>query len=240
MPILDPELVPDRPTDPRLTPAHLTQWLRPHLSARRIERIERVVSHRLASVTVVLEKPYDPHNGAAVLRSCEAFGLLHVHVISGPGGFSFSRKVTQSAHKWLNVYLHRSTQSCLRMLSDWGYERWAAAPPKLGSRAPSARVSQNRPVALVLGNEHAGLSAEALASCDRRFHLPIHGFSESFNLSVSAALAVGEVSARRRVYLGSDGDLPDKAREQLRAAYYVSSVRRADAVVLRALRSFVG
>jgi len=231
---------PPAPPHPALSAEAIVRCLRPHLRPRRRQRIERVLSQRLASVTVVLERPYDPHNGAAMLRSAEALGLLHVHVIQGDDGFSFSRKVTVSAHKWLDVHLHDSTAACLEGLSGAGFQLWAALPPQVGrpgelsrsSRAPCSSVAgvdvdASRPIALVFGNEHAGLGAEALALCPRRFHVPMFGFSESFNLSVSVALALAPVVAARRRVLGRAGDLPPSALSRLRAAYLARSTRHA-------------
>lgn len=223
------------PPDPRLEPERVSACLRAYVSARRRRRIERVLDQRLIGATVVLEHPQDPHNGAAVLRSCEALGLVHVHVIAGSAGFAFSHKVTQNAHKWLNVYLHGDTRSCLARLAGWGFRCLAAAPPTLGSRVNDDALDLAGPVALVFGNEHGGLSAEAFESCERRFHLPMYGFSESLNLSVSAALALSRLVAQRRARLGRPGDLPKEGRARLRAAYYLQSVRCAADIVLRQL-----
>lgn len=235
MPILSPSAVPSAPPDSRLHPAGLVRWLEPHLLTPRRQRISRAIRQRLVSVTVVLERPHDPHNGAAVLRSCEAMGLLHVHVVSTDRRFAISSKITQRADKWLNVYVHRSTTECLRLLEAWGFSRWAAAPPTLGSRPGGGDVDISRPAALVFGNEHAGLSDEALSLCDGRFHLPMHGLSESLNLSVSVALALQDATRRRRQLLRRAGDLPPDASLRLRAAYYARAVKHAPEIILRAL-----
>ncbi|MBK8479904.1 MAG: RNA methyltransferase [Proteobacteria bacterium] len=208
---------------PALEPAAIIRALGPVLAPRRRQRIDRVVAHRLWGVTVVLEAPHDPHNAAAVLRSCEALGLLDVHIVPAAGGFTFSRRVTQHADKWLNIYLHRSVEGCLDWLTAAGFICCAACPPPLGASAPTSAWSPpaGRPLALVFGNEHAGLSASAAAACARRVHLPMHGFGESLNLSVAAALAVAAAVEARRRWIGAPGDLPASARARLRAAYYV-------------------
>jgi len=217
----------------------LTPYLRP---ARR-RRLEKVLARRLASVTVVIERPYDPHNGAAVLRTAEALGLTHVHIIEGEQGFSFSRKVTISAHKWLDIYLHPDTDSCVRMLREAGFERWAALPPDVKADKargvvlePGMSLPLTRPVALFFGNEHAGLTEEAVAGCDARFSLPMQGFTESYNLSVSVALSLQLFCAQRRAQLGRTGDLPPEAMIRLRAAYYARSTRHAVPLLMAGLR----
>jgi tRNA (guanosine-2'-O-)-methyltransferase len=203
--------------------------LGPHLRQARRRRIERVLAQRLASVSVVLEHPYDPHNGAAVLRTAEAFGILDVHVIRGAEGFAFSHKVTINAHKWLNVFVHDDTRACLGALREAGYRLWAALPPSLGAKPVALDAAQTvaQPAALVFGNEHAGLTPAAIAGCDGPFHLPMHGFSESFNLSVSVALALQPLCAARRALLGRAGDIVGPSKLRLRAAYYARSTRHA-------------
>lgn len=224
---------------PALEPAAIVRALAPVLAPRRRRRIDAVVAQRLWSVTVVLEAPHDPHNAAAVLRSCEALGLLEVHIVPAAGSFAFSRRVTQHADKWLNVYLHRSVEACLQSLGDAGFLCCAARPPPLAGAAAASASSlpTGRPLALVFGNEHAGLSAAAAAACSHRFHLPMYGFGESLNLSVAAALAVATAVEERRRWNGSPGDLPATERERLRAAYYVRATTHGVSRLLASLGS---
>lgn len=231
-----------QPPDARLCPGAVVRWLTPLLSEHRRGRIERVVRRRLCSVTVVLEQLYDPHNGAAALRTAEALGLLHVHVVEGATPFRVSRKVSQSAHKWLDVRRHASVADCVAQLRAAGFVSWAAIPPDLGRarelpRGAAVEVDATRPVALLVGNEHGGLSEEALAAADRRCSVPMDGFTESFNLSVAVALSLQQVVARRRRHLGRRGDLPPWAIDRLRAAYYGQSTPHAADVILRHLRA---
>lgn len=225
---------PALPAPDGLSPELVVRALAPYLSEGRKRRIERVLRARLGWITVVLENLYDPHNGAAVLRSCEAFGLLHVHIVEGGEAFAFSRKVSQSAHKWLAVHLHRSFDACADLLAAAGFELWAALPPPLrGGPAPTYfdAIALDRPVALVLGNEHAGLSEAARVRCARSFSIPLSGFTESLNLSVAAAIAIAGTTARRRALLGGEPELPPDCRARLRAAYYALSTPHAAKLV---------
>jgi tRNA (guanosine-2'-O-)-methyltransferase len=229
---------PQPPPDPRLAPDEIVRLLTPHLSAARRARIERVARHRLISVTVVLENLYDPHNGAAVLRSCEAMGLLHVHVVQSDKPFFFAPKVSKKAHKWLNVHLYPTFDECLRTLRSWGFGCWAAVPPALGAEPPrpGPPVDEPGPVALVFGNEHLGLSRRAKELCDRQFSIPLFGFSESLNLSVTAAMTLGRVVEARRARLGGRSELGGEALDRLRAAYYALSTRHAAEIVHQKIR----
>jgi tRNA (guanosine-2'-O-)-methyltransferase len=229
---------PPLPPDPRLAPDQIIRMLAPHLSAERRARIERVLHHRLLSVTVVLENLYDPHNGAAVLRSCEAMGLLHLHVVQSDKPFFFAPKVSQKAHKWLNVHLYPNVDECLGTLRAWGFSCWAALPPSLGDEPPrpGPPVDERGPVALVFGNEHLGLSRRAKELCDRQFSIPLFGFSESLNLSVTAAMTLGRIVEARRARLGGRGELDGEALGRLRAAYYALSTHHAAEIVHHHLR----
>jgi tRNA (guanosine-2'-O-)-methyltransferase len=245
LPLIRLSRLPEPAADPSLTPDVVVQALAPFLSLARKRRIEDVLRRRLGSVTVVMENLYDPHNGAAVLRTCEAFGLLHVHVVEGAEPFYFSRKVSQSAHKWLCVYLHPSISSCINTLRSAGFSCFAALPPPRGGgpECPVPPCPQGdagppvgRPVALVFGNEHAGLSGEALALCDGRFSIPLQGFTESLNLSVSAAVALHAAVQRRRKLLDGKPELEGELLARLRAAYYALSTSHAVPLILDHLR----
>lgn len=239
MPLLRSSVsLPQAPPDPRLTCAEIARVLAPFLSAPRRERIERVLRQRLVSVTVVLENLYDPHNGAAVLRTCEALGLLHVHIVESAKAFFFAPKVSQKAHKWLNVYLYPSVEECLGTLQGWGFSCWAAVPPPRGAEPPppGPPAEEPGPLALVFGNEHLGLSSRALQLCGERFSIPLYGFSESLNLSVSVATTLSRVVEARRARLGQQSELSGEALEQLRAGYFALGTRHAAELVAGAVR----
>jgi len=208
------------------------------MSSRRRRRIDRVLAHRLASVTVVLENLRDPHNGAAALRSCEAMGLTDVHVVEEKERFDASPKVSKRSDMWINVHHHATAESCLERLRAWGFRCFAALPPDLDlAVGQGAWPAADRPVAMVFGNEHYGLSQAAVDLCHGRFSIPMFGFMESLNLSVTVAVTLSEITRRRRQQLGRPGDLPPRYLEQLRAGYYARAVDHAADVIWRQLRS---
>ncbi len=233
MPFLNRFAAPSQTLHPELNPDAVIKSISPLLSHRRKQRIEQVVCQRLVSVTVVLENLYDPHNGAAVLRTCEAMGLLHVHVVEKRVPFRFSRKVSKNSHKWLNIYRHATAAECFTFLEHANFSCWAAMPPPLGCNHHLAlpRMKAPQPIALVFGNEHEGLSPEAQKYCKGRFSLPMVGFTESLNLSVSVAITLSQVVAARRSILKRTGDLTEETVKQLKAAYYANSTRHASDIV---------
>src|SRR5439155_835797 len=111
-----------------------------------------------------------------------------------------------------------------------GFRLYAAVP---GAACALEELDPVEPAAFLIGNEHAGLTPRARALADREFRIPLHGFSQSVNLSVATALTVFTHAARRRRALGRDGDLDGAALKKLRAAWYASDLRGADAIVER-------
>jgi tRNA (guanosine-2'-O-)-methyltransferase len=205
--------------------------LEPHVSDERREKIERVVASRLGGRVVVLEHLHDPHNGGAALRSCEANGVREVHVVGA--SFGFSERVTQGCDKWLDIARDENIQRCAADLKARGFRLYAAVP---GAATPLEELDAVAPAAFLVGNERDGLTPAARAACDVEFAIPMHGFSQSVNLSVATALCVYTHAQRRRRALGAVGDLNDTERLMLLADYYRRDVRGAEAIVARARR----
>jgi len=226
-----------------LSPQLIIDVLSPHVSAVRQRRIHRTVSQRLFGVTVLLEAPYDPHNAAAVFRTAEALGILNVHVVPDASGFQFSKRVSSAADKWINIHIHESISAAIDHLSAQGFELHAACLPTEQDSTLIERFSTHlqmhpiRPIAILFGNEHRGLSSEAIARATRLFSLPMLGFVESYNLSVAAALVLSACTRQRRVALGACGDLPADCCRRLRALYLSKSVRGAPEIIMRGLLS---
>lgn len=209
-------------------PAAVLAALLPVLGEARAARLDQVAAGRLSGLTLVLEDLYDPHNGGAALRSCEAVGLLDVHFVAGVEPFRVASKVTQGCHKWLDLHHHKDTAACVADLRARGHALYAAVP---GAALTLEDLDPLRPAAFLIGNEHAGLSAAARAACDAEFAIPLHGFSESLNLSVATALTVYTHARRRRAALGRPGDLSEDQLLLLRARYYARGVRGVAEIV---------
>ena len=217
-----------------VSPEEVCAHLAPLLLAERQTRIDTAAATRLAGLRVVIENLHDPHNGAAVLRSAEAFGVQRVEVIETVERFRFSSTVTQGCEKWLDVVRHRSLATATVSLRSDGFAIYAAVP---GAATALDDLDFARPAAVMVGNEHEGLTPEAMAAADVRFTIPMFGLTQSLNLSVAAAIIVARASTLRRQALGRAGDLDTEAVTALRARFYAASVRGADAILARAARS---
>jgi tRNA (guanosine-2'-O-)-methyltransferase len=211
--------------DPRVARAEafgtgeVIRVLEPLVTEDRRARIRDVIGRRLASVAVVFDGPYDPHNGAAVLRSCEAFGVQHLHVIERPGTpFVVARSVSRGAQKWMDVVCHEHAASALGWAQGAGMPLVAAHPD--GDLAPEDLGRMPR-VGIVLGNEREGIRDEIARACAGRVRVPMRGFVESLNVSVTAAVLLHAATRDRK------GDLDDAERRRLYARGLILSVPRA-------------
>ena len=182
---------------------------------RRAERFRGVLARRQPDLTVVLENIHDPHNVSAILRSCDAVGVLRVELLYTTEKFPrIGRKSSSSANKWLDRRPHRSVDACYEALRGEGFRICAT---HLGGASVSLyALNLTSPVALVFGNEHRGVSDEAAAKADLRFHIPMMGMIQSLNVSVAAAVSLYE-TLRQRLAAGgyADPSLPPVELDRL-------------------------
>lgn len=209
----------------------ITEVLRPYVSERRQARIASALASRTRDVVLVLEDIYSDHNTSAVLRSADAIGIFELHVVAGKSPFTISRKVTSGAHKWLDMRRHAQIEDAYRHLRERGYETWASHFH--GDAVDVDSIPTDRPVALVFGNEHEGLSPAAIEGADRWFRVPMRGFVESLNISVAAAISMYDVHARR-LREGRLTGLHDQDARRVRAAWFAGSVRAAAQLLAQA------
>lgn len=210
-------------TAPLPAPADaIVRVLSPLVTEARLARMESVIARRTRSLIPVLEDLIDPHNGAAVLRSADAFGCHEVQVIEGEHPFAVSHRVTRGTHRWLDLVRHRSTEACLAHLSARGYQVFVAAMDGTLTPEDLARVPK---AAIVFGNEHRGASEAVRQASAGTYAIPMVGFVESLNVSVASAITL-YVASR-----GRHGDLDDDARMEIRARFLLGQVKDAERIV---------
>ena len=184
----------------------------------RMQRYREVAAGRQRGV-VVLEDIHDPHNAEAVFRSCDAFGFQRVCLIFDEEEPFDPRRVgkltSSSANKWLDFDVYSSARECLDELHGEGYEVVATVAAGEAESVFEAELTASR-IAVMLGNENRGLTAEAIALADRRITIPMTGMVRSLNLSVTAAIALYEVTRQRRRAGLEPYLLPADEQEELR------------------------
>jgi tRNA (guanosine-2'-O-)-methyltransferase len=193
----------DRRELPKGQPVKASKWPR---TERRQVRTAAVLARRQPDLTVVLEDVHDPHNVSAVLRSCDAVGVLAAHLVYSleQPPDAFARTTSAGAAKWVETRQHASVEECFRALREEGLTVLAAA---LGAESRNLYdVDLRRPTAIVFGNEIRGVSAEAVAAADGLVAIPMLGMVESLNISVACAVVLYE-ALRQRLAAG-DYDRP--------------------------------
>jgi tRNA (guanosine-2'-O-)-methyltransferase len=206
----------------RHDPARVVELLEPLVLDRRAQRLRDVIGQRLESVQVLFDAPHDPHNGSAVLRSCEAFGVQYVHVVERLERFLTAPSVAKGSEKWVDLHHWSNVEDAILAMKERGLELVAAAAD--GELAPHDLAAIPR-LALVLGNERDGIADALAAACTRRVRVPMRGFVESLNVSVSAAILLAHAT------VGRNGDLTDAERLRLYARGLYFTVDKADDVL---------
>ncbi len=197
---------------------HILARLGPMLTEERKKRLDEVVAARSLKVLPVLENIYDRGNVSAVMRSAEAFGFFRMHLIDLPGAkFKAANRVTKGAEKWLDIRAHSSPRESVEQLRAEGYRVWAT---DLNTEHSIDDLDWTGPVAIVLGNERDGVSKEMLDLVDGRFRIPMVGFSQSFNISVAAALIFYHAHLKLKE-LPDKGVLDQAQFRQVLANYYL-------------------
>ena len=208
----------------------LTEHLRAFATEARWDKIEEVVKKRTRHITVVVEDIYQPHNASAVLRSCDGFGIQDVHIIENTNHFDASSQVTIGADQWLTLHRYKeknanNTEACFRRLKENGYRVVATTPHENDTNLNDLPIDDK--TALVFGTELDGISERAKDLADGFVKIPMAGFSESFNISVSAAVCLYNVTRRLRA---SDVNwrLSDQEMEELKYTWLKKSIKAGE------------
>jgi tRNA (guanosine-2'-O-)-methyltransferase len=212
----------DIPAEVAIDPAFAVETLEPLVTEERRARLRAVIARRLDAVTVLMDAPHDPHNGGAVVRSCDAFGVQRLHVIERYEPFVVATTVAKGSEKWVDVCRHATADAAATALSTRGHEFVATEPADL------AVVPR---LALVIGNERDGIAPDLRRLCARAVRVPMRGFVDSLNLSVSTAVLLAAAVA------GRDGDLSDAERLRLYARGLFLTVSRAAEVLFQRRRA---
>ncbi len=174
----------------------LLSYLEHFISIERQERFKEILSQRTKMITVAIEDVYQMHNTSAVIRSCESFGVQDAHVIEGRFGKRLDKNIAMGAQKWVDIHRHRSTKEAISHLRHKGYRIVATTPHEGNIGLQDFEVTG--PTALFFGTEKEGLSAEVFNAADDFLTIPMVGFTESLNISVSAAIILQELTTKLR------------------------------------------
>jgi len=165
------------------------------MTPERFRRLRDVLLRRQPDLTVLMERVNKSHNFSAILRNCDAAGVLEAHIVPPDGGVGLHSQISAGATRWVPVTRHASTEEAFATLRSEGFRMVAAHP---GPDAVDYRdVDYTRPTCVVMGAELHGVSDEALASVDVEVVVPMEGFVKSLNVSVATALILTEARHQR-------------------------------------------
>ncbi|MFC1845570.1 TrmH family RNA methyltransferase [Candidatus Dependentiae bacterium] len=202
--------------------AYLLQFVTPNKK----EKMEEVIVNRTHHVTPVLEDIYQSHNASAVLRTAECFGVQNVHVVQQRNQFKAKDSVAMGAAKWLHLQAHQSISSCFEQLKKDGYRIIATSPH--GKTRSLLELPVDRKFALVFGTEELGLTKTALELADEFVTIPMYGFTESFNISVSVGICLHHIITKLQ-NLTINWRLTQDELLDLRLTWARAAVRGSDA-----------
>jgi len=191
-----PSPVPPHPLDTLITP-------------ERARKYRQVLARRTDRLVIVVEDCYDPHNATAIVRTCDAFGLQRVVVTTGRNHFKVNRKVSQGSHLYMDLQVFPEITAAYASLRAEGYRILVTDLAADAVQSPDhlRPLLQERPLALVFGNEGSGVTREASTQADGHFLIPMVGFPQSLNLSVSVAATLWSLRGRE-LTADQPGDLP--------------------------------
>lgn len=172
----------------------LLKHLESFLTTQRREKFAKVIAQRTKHFTVATEDVYQLHNTSAVIRSCDVFGIQEVSIVEEQNSKRIDREIAMGAQKWVDLNRYHTVKSCINNLKQQGYQIVATTPHKTDCNLDDFDVTKKS--CFFFGRETEGLSKEVLNSADCFLKIPMVGFTESLNISVSAAIILQHVTSK--------------------------------------------
>jgi tRNA (guanosine-2'-O-)-methyltransferase len=171
---------------------HLIKYLSDFVSQNRLETFNNVIGHRTKYLTIVLEDIFQSHNASAVLRTCDCFGIQDIHIIENRNIFNPNPEIALGSSKWLTLHSSKNTIESINNLKEKGYRIVATVPQKDAILLNDFDLNKGK-TALLFGTELTGLTQEAINLADEFIKIPMYGFTESFNISVSVSIILSNL-----------------------------------------------
>ena len=208
------------------------QYLERFVNERRLKIFRKILLSRTRYITVVLEDIFQPQNASAVIRSCDAFGIQDIHFIENRNKYTINPRVTHGSDKWLSIHRYNekpyNTPDVIQHLRNNNYRIIAATPHHDSTDFENLDMGKGK-VAIFFGTEKKGLTPQVIDQADERIRIPMHGFSESLNLSVSAALILWSLIQKLH-NSGIEWRVDIKDAEQIYLEWLKKSVPKAETV----------
>ena len=199
------------------------------ISGNKLRRFEEVLKNRTFYLTAVLEDIYQPQNASAVIRSCELLGIQHIHIIEKENEYTLNPDVVVGSNKWLRLFKHKknenNTLTCFSRLRAKGYKIVATTPNREGYTPETLPLDQK--TAILFGTEKDGLSSDAIENADMYLKIPSYGFTESYNISNSAAIILYTLK-QRLIAENHNWQLSREEQNEIKLQWMKNVVKRID------------
>jgi tRNA (guanosine-2'-O-)-methyltransferase len=209
----------------------LIQYLSGFITTERFELFQKVLSQRTSYLTVVLEDIFQPQNASAVLRTCECLGIQHIHIIENRNKFTVDKEVVMGSVKWLNLHKYnqgkQNSLEAIQALKEKGYRIIATTPHRNDKFLPDFDLTKGK-AAFVFGSELPGISQTILDEADEFLKIPMSGFTESFNISVSAAIVLFYLTQKLRDQDQFAWQLTDKEQDDIMLQWLRTTIKRSN------------
>lgn len=210
----------------------LLTYLETYLTQERKQRFLDVLQQRTRHITIAVEDVYQLHNTSAILRSCDAFGVQDLHVVENRFGKRLDKNIAMGAEQWVDVYRYKTVTDCISTLREDGYRIIATTPHNDSTLLPDFFPKQK--CAIFFGTERKGLSEEVMHQADGFLKIPMVGFSESLNVSVSAAIIIQQLAQKVR-NSHVDWQLSDIEMLEKRLDWTKKSIKDVNGIIKRYL-----
>lgn len=216
--------------------AHLSEFI----TEKRLAIFNKVLEDRTRYITVMLEDIYQSQNASAVLRTCECTGIQDVHIVEERNAYEINHDVALGADQWLTLHYYNrgdnNLENAIKALKSEGYRVVATSPHKEGSTPENFDLQKGK-AAVIFGTELHGLSDQALELADEFIQIPMSGFTESFNISVSAAITL--YTLRKRLETSSlSWRLGEEERHELLLNWLRTTVKRSDLIENKFIKEY--
>lgn len=211
----------------------ILQHFEKFVSDHKKQFIDQVLDLRTRHITVVLEDIFQSQNSSAVIRTCECMGLQDIHIVEQRTKYKVNPRVLKGANKWIDFHQYQrdhvnNTEACYAFLRENGYRILVTDPSPDGNSIHDIDITQQK-TALVFGNELRGVSQYGIDHADEKVRIPMYGFTESLNISVSVAICLNSLIQKLHESKGSYS-LSELERNTIKLDWYRKIVRRSDLI----------
>lgn len=208
--------------------SELLKYLQSYLTERRKNLFQKVLSERTRHFTVVTEDVYQLHNTSAVMRTCDVFGIQDLHVVEEKVSKRIDKEIAMGAQKWVDFKRYNSIKECIKNLKSSGYQIIATTPHDNSTLLHEFDVSKKS--AFVFGKESDGLSDTVMNSADGFLKIPMYGFTESLNISVSAAIILQSVVSKMK-QSAVNWQLSEAEKFEIEMQWLKKTIKASEAII---------